>query len=208
MLSLSTLLTALIDFRGPSAFNQYSEEDQQYDLPGAAGIRVENLKKYLEIFKGAKVVLVGEAPSFHGCRFSGIPFMSEDFLAGPSPLDWAVGAGFKRTSNGPKLMKEMSASIVWETLGRRTDVILWNAFPWYAHKQGNTSGNRLPTKDEVFKAAPVLKTFLALYPKAHVYAVGRTAEHALMEIGIEADYIRHPAMGGKRKFQEGIKRLM
>jgi len=207
-LSLSTLLTALREFRGPNAFNQYAQVDPELDVPGADRLRRENLLEYLDIFRRAKYVLVGEAPSFHGCRFSGIPFMCEDFLVGPSPLEWAAGAGFKRTSTGPKLMKEHSASIVWETLGGRRDVVLWNAFPWYAHKQGSASANRLPTKDEVFKAAPVLRTFLSLHPNARVYAVGRTAEHALGEIGIEADYIRHPAMGGKRKFVEGIATLL
>jgi len=206
-MGISELLAGLYEFRGANAFNQYAEIDPALDVPGAERIRCDNLIAYMDIFRKAKVVLVGEAPSFHGCRFSGIPFMSEELLTGNGILPWAKGVEFRRTSLREKPMSEHSASIVWETLGKRRDIILWNAFPWYPHKAVDNSANRKPTKDEEVQAAEVLRAFLGLHPKARVYAVGRTAEHALNSIGIEADYIRHPAMGGKPEFVKGIAKL-
>lgn len=206
-MTLTTLFTALCAYHGPNVFNQYASVDPAYDIPGADGIRLENLKAYLKIFSRAKVVLVGEAPSFHGCRFSGIPFMSEELLMGQRRLTWAGEGVFRRTSIRPRPMSEHSASIVWETFAGRTDIVLWNAFPWHTFKQGAPETNRRPTRDEVLRSADVLNIFLGLFPECKVLAVGRTAESALDAVGVPASYIRHPAMGGKRAFMEGIARI-
>ncbi len=205
MPSLPDLMSALEAYSGPAVFNQYAETDLKYDVRGAAGIRRDNLLAYIEIFREAKVVLVGEAPSFHGCRFSGIPFMSEELLLGDRQLPWAGQLRFRKTSLRPAPMSEHSASIVWETLAGRRDVILWNAFPWHSHKDKKLASNRRPTKDELLAASNALKLFLGLFPNSKVFAVGRTAEKALKDIGVDALYIRHPAMGGKKAFREGLR---
>lgn len=206
-MNISRLLSALRKFRGPNVFNQYAEVDPDFDIPGADNIRRENLVAYLNIFKDARYILVGEAPSFYGCRFSGIHFTSEELIMGENPLPWARGRGFKKTSLSPRPMKEHSASIVWGQLTARMDVILWNAFPWHTYRQGEKNKNRKPTEDELAKSADVLRSFLALYPGRQIYAIGRTAEFALANIGVEAEYIRHPANGGKPKFIAGISRI-
>ena len=208
MPAIPELMSALESYKGPAVFNQYAETDLKYDIPGAVKIRRENLLAYIEIFRDAKFVLVGEAPSFHGCRFSGIPFMSEELLIGERRLDWAGPERFRKTSIRPAPMSEHSASIVWETLAARRDVILWNAFPWHTHKDKKAASNRRPTKDELARAADALKLFLGLFPKSTVFAVGRTAEKALMDIRVEAQYIRHPAMGGKKAFREGLEAVV
>jgi len=201
------LFDALRAFRGEGAFNQYAETDPELDLPGADRIRLANLALYLDAFRDAKNVLVGEAPSFNGCRFSGIPFTSEELLMGRSPLPWADGLPFKRTSMRDRLMVEHSASIVWELISGRKDIVLWNAFPWHPYKPGVKDRNRKPAIGEIEAASGALRIFTGLYPDASVYAVGRTAEHALAEIGIHAEYIRHPARGGKPLFTEGVSRI-
>jgi uracil-DNA glycosylase len=78
---------------------------------------------------------------------------------------------------------------------RRAGIILWNAFPWHTYRQGEKNKNRKPTEEELAQSADVLRLFLALYPGRQVYAVGRTAEFALANVGVEAEYIRHPATG-------------
>jgi uracil-DNA glycosylase len=206
-MSISQLLAGLYEYRGADVFNQYAETDPDMDIPGGDKVRRENLLTYLEAFKGAKYVLVGEAPSFHGCRFSGIPFTSEELLVGEKQLAWAAAAKFMRSSTFPKPKVEMSASIVWGLLGLRRDFVLWNAFPWHAHPKGINDGNRKPTHAELSESSLVLQAFVQLYPGAKIVAIGRTAEYALQQIGKKAEYIRHPSMGGKEKFAEGILRL-
>lgn len=201
------LFEGLCAFRGDGAFNQYAQVDPELDVPGADGIRRENLGMYLDAFRDARYILVGEAPSFNGCRFSGIPFTSEELLMGRSPLPWATGIAFRRTSMRERLMVEHSASIVWELISGRTDIVLWNAFPWYPSQPGTRDRNRKPSKDEVNRASGVLSTFIELFTGAEVYAVGRTAEHALGEIGVHAEYIRHPARGGKLLFRAGVSMM-
>lgn len=206
-MDMTGLIDELVSYRGKAAFNQYAQVDRALDVPGADGIRLANLRLYLETFSGARCVLVGEAPSFHGCRFSGIPFTAEEQLLGSSPLSWAKGRPYRRTSRRERLMSEHSGSIVWELFGGRSDIVLWNAFPWHSHPADDRTRNRKPAPDELVSASGVLRTFLGLYPKARVYAVGRTAEHALREIGVDAKYIRHPARGGKRLFRDGISEI-
>lgn len=206
-MKLSGLFEELKKFRGKGAFNQYAEVDPELDVPGADVIRLRNLESYLNAFEAARFVLVGEAPSFYGCRFSGIPFTSEELLLGSKPLSWVKGLSFTRTSVRGTLMKEHSASIVWETIGRRRDIVLWNAFPWHSHKESEKNINRKPASKEIIRAADSLEKFLRLFAGCKVLAIGRTAEHALREIGVDAQYIRHPARGGKPAFKEGLAKL-
>ncbi len=59
-------------------FNPYHDTNPDFDLPQAAAIRQANLSSFLDSLpERPPVLLVGEAPGWHGCRFSGIPFTSE-----------------------------------------------------------------------------------------------------------------------------------
>lgn len=204
---LDGLFDALTAYRGENSFNQYAQEDPELDLQGGSRIRLANLALYLDAFRDAKYILVGEAPSFHGCRFSGIPFTSEELMMGRTPLGWAANLPFARTSMREKLMVEHSASIVWEQISKRGDIALWNAFPWHPYDPDARDRNRKPASKEIIAAAGVLETFVNLFPDATAYAVGRTAEHALSEVGVHAQYIRHPARGGKPEFTRGVSRI-
>ena len=81
--SLETILTA-----SPSTntiFNQYRDRNDQVDLPDAATIRIENLRRYMaEATDTASILVVGEAAGPWGCRFSGVPFTGEKQLLDPS----------------------------------------------------------------------------------------------------------------------------
>ena len=205
---MDRLFELLLDFSGPRVFNQYRDRDPALDRPDAPALRRANLGRYLEIFAGARYVLVGEAAGYAGCRFSGIPFTGEAQLVGSRPLSWAggsTGGEWARTSLGD-LWRERSAQIVWPALNDRRDCVLWNAFPWHPFKDGPLT-NRRPKTSELRQASDTLRHFLSLFPRAQVLAVGRVSQDALARLGIQATYIRHPSHGGKRKFEAGVKAL-
>jgi uracil-DNA glycosylase len=202
---MEQLFALLAHFQGGGVFNQYRDVTAEFDLPRGAAIRQVNLRRYLELFSAAAYVLVGEAAGYAGCRFSGLPFTGEAQLVGPQCLPWACGAGFAQSSIGTP-WRERSGSIVWQALGNRRDCVLWNVFPWHPFGEKPLS-NRRPRQAEVAWAREVLTHFISLFPSAHVYAVGRTSQRALSEVGVEAAYIRHPSHGGKAAFRHGIASL-
>ncbi len=61
----------------PTLINQYALEVPGIDGPRGASIRRANLRAYLEPRIGCPLALIGEAPSAHGARFSGIAFTAE-----------------------------------------------------------------------------------------------------------------------------------
>jgi hypothetical protein len=203
--SLFELLTA---YRGDGAFNQYRDVHPQLDCLDGAAVRCHNLCCYLETFADARFVLVGEAAGYAGCRFSGIPFTCEAQLVGPERLGWtfSLDGQFTRSSTAETLWVERSARIVWETLGKRMDCVLWNAFPWHPYGKTDLLSNRPPGRN-LHDGLDALRCFLSLFPAARPFAVGRVAQRALAVIDVQAPYIRHPSHGGKRRFMEGVEAL-
>ena len=202
---MEDLFRLLMSFEGPGVFNQYRERHPALDRPDAPALRRANLRRYLEIFAGARYVLVGEAAGYAGCRFSGIPFTGEAQLVGTERLPWAADGDWAQSSLGSP-WRERSAQIVWPALGERRDCVLWNAFPWHPFKAGPLT-NRRPRTTELRQAGDVLRLFLSLFPQAEVYAIGRVSQAALANLGVRAAYIRHPSHGGKRAFVEGVAAL-
>src|SRR5262249_10010891 len=96
--------------------------------PGAAD-RVRRLEGYLESRRGARLLLVGEAPGYRGARVSGIPFTSERQLTGTGPA-------------------EATATMVHRVLaelGLQDETLLWNVVP--AHPRTGTSPRRPPGRE-------------------------------------------------------------
>jgi uracil-DNA glycosylase len=96
---------------------------------------------------------------------------------------------------------------VWGTLhalGIADEAILWNAFPWHPHKPGMQHSNRTPTPAEREAGLPVLASLLGLYPEALVFAVGKNAEWSLQQMERTATPLRHPSMGGAKKFAQQL----
>lgn len=143
---------------------------------------------------------------YQGCHVSGIPFTSERLImAGEIPR---VSSEGQRLSTRHIPWSEPSATTVWGTLtelGIAEQTALWNAFPWHPHKPGNRQSNRTPTREERMLGVPVLKALLAAFPQAAVFAVGRTAEASLREVGCEARPLRHPSMGGATLFRKQLR---
>jgi hypothetical protein len=200
------LLRLLAAYSAHNAFNQYGQVHPHLDCPDAPQIRRENLGCYLELFAGARILLVGEAAGYAGCRFSGIPFTSEAQIAGPAPLPWALGLGLRSSSARESPWDELSARIVWAALGGRRDCLLWNAFPWHPPGASGPLSNRAPGP-LVRQGIEVLRRLLSSFPHARPVAVGRVAHSALAALGMSAPYIRHPSHGGRRAFEAGLAEL-
>jgi uracil-DNA glycosylase len=145
-----------------------------------AALRRERLVRYLNELRGARLVLVGEAPGYRGARVSGIPFTSERQLTGAPP-------------------GEATATIVHRVLaelGLGDDVLLWNVVPTHPHIAGRPDTNRRPTAGEVEAGAPFARE---LARGRLVVAVGRVAHHV-----VGGTYVRHPSHGGAEAFREGL----
>jgi uracil-DNA glycosylase len=190
----------------PNVYNQYSYEFEE------SVIRRRNLLIYLEQMQKLKpqVILVGEAPGYRGCRLTGVPFTSEHLLMnGMEGLKiFGKEAGYRLVQERDKLLKEATATIIWETLMEHDIISLsWNAFPFHPHKPGSGESNRAPLKGELLIGEKPLTRIIEMFKIKKVVAVGNKAEETLRKLGISAYKVRHPAQGGKNEFVEGIRRI-
>jgi uracil-DNA glycosylase len=170
----AAFVDALADACIGQTFNQYATG------PRAPLLR-ERLTAYLDARRGARLVLVGEAPGYRGARVSGIPFTSERQLTGEGPA-------------------EATATIVHrvlDELGLAQGVLLWNVVPTHP---GTATSNRRPTGAEVEEGRRFTQ---ALTDGRRLVAVGRVAAAAL-----DAVYVRHPSHGGVTAFRQGLARFL
>jgi uracil-DNA glycosylase, family 4 len=199
--TINDLLRLLIGAVPGDAFNMYAQRDPRLDLPDAPAIRQANLRHYLETHAQARIALIGEAAGYRGCRFSGVPFLSEAQML-------ALGDPAYRPSSRRGDYDEVSAQRVQAVIGGRDDVICWNAVPWHPHKPGQPISNRRPTIAEQDLGTEMLRDFLAWKQPTLVIALGRIAEDALGALGVPAHCVRHPARSGQRAFQAALTELL
>jgi hypothetical protein len=197
---MDALLADLARARIGATFNQYADEGPD-DVPGAAAIRLANLRAYLAERAGADVIALGEAAGYQGMRWSGIAFTSE--------RDLARWGGPYRGTCAARRWSEPSGTIVHRVLGEleaERRVILWNTVPTHPHRPGLPLTNRRPTTAEVAAGAEFARRAIALVRPAVVVAVGRIAESVLA--GTDATYVRHPANGGGAAFAAGMRTIL
>lgn len=204
----------------PQVFNPWRDVDDINDVGAEAPeIRAENLRQYLgQRTETAKLLFIGEAPGFRGCKFSGIAMTSERILLGNhnQVQASAVFEGGKHRTSKPILAEtgfsEPTASIAWPlllALGLApNEFVFWNAFPCHPFRGENRLTNRTPAPQDLELAKHILPAMLALVPDAKVVAVGKVAQRALAGLGINATAVRHPAMGGANAFREQVSVLM
>jgi hypothetical protein len=134
-------------------------------------------------------------------RRTGIPMSSEVLLPRISEF---LGVDLKKATR-TKAMSEITAKVVWDVIFELNEpVLLWNAV-MVQPTQKDGYHNRSPKHSEVLAFAPILKEVLDTFQPEIAIAVGRTAERALQDIGVEARYVRHPAHGGADIFRRSVK---
>lgn len=199
---------------GSRACNQYSRSAG--DVRGNA-IRRDNLRLYLQEMSaiGPRALLVGEAVSHRGGRLTGIAFCSETVMlrgveiASPPRHILGGAAGYRKATTDETLSTEASATIVWGTI-RDLDPLpmLWNAFPFHPFHHERPQSNRVPSAEELAIGSKFIGMLLKLFPIELVVAVGNQASISMTKLGVEHEKVRHPSMGGKNAFVEGVCRLI
>jgi len=207
-MKIAEQLVATLPVGESGLFNPWKERcafDSPFNAPEA---RLERLARHLDC--NAKLILVGEAPGYQGCRYSGIAFTSERLL-----LEGAIPRIDRidhRLSTRERPFSEPSATIVWKALyqyGVAEETILWNAMQLHPFMENNEWSNRTPTDDEIRLGSKALKLLRESFQEAVMVAVGRKAEAAMAQIGIQTNAaIRHPANGGAREFTEGLGKAL
>lgn len=190
----------------PNVYNQYA-----YGNPENA-IRRDNLLIYLRQMAKLepKMILVGEAPGYRGSRLTGVPFTSEYLLMNNMEGLTLFGKehGYRLVAEKEKLLKEATATIIWNTLLEEDLLFLsWNAFPFHPHKKEQSKSNRTPLQKELLIGQKPLLQLIDLFNIEQVVAMGNKANDSLQTLGISCQKVRHPAQGGKNKFVQGIKQI-
>ncbi|HEX8616133.1 MAG TPA: uracil-DNA glycosylase [Thermoanaerobaculia bacterium] len=205
---LGELAAAVVSDR---ACNQFSRSSGEL---AANEIRRRNLRLYLEQMAqlGPRMLLIGEAVSYRGGRLTGIAFVSETvMLAGVETTSGRMlGAdhGYRKATAGPKLSTEASATMVWGTIKTIEPLpLLWNAFPFHPFTPGNPLSNRAPNAAELQLGARFIARLMDLFAFEQIVAIGNSAAASLRQMNIEHALVRHPSMGGKNLFVEGMARL-
>ena len=197
---INKLSTYCSDF--PNVENMYSDSFKESE------ITKNNLRLYLKKMYELKpeYLIVGEAPGYKGCRWSGVPFTSERNLKENN--FFGLDNGFKiRNPENPE--SESSATIVWDCLDKmRVKPLIWNAFPFHPYKKGETNSNRSPTSKELKMGKFILEELIKIFniEQTHIIPVGKNAEKNLKEYKI-LTCLRHPSHGGKYEFAKGMERI-
>ncbi len=126
---------------------------RKYQNPWENESKCNNLKRFLTKYKGAKYILIGEAPGRKGCFECGVPFCDIN--------TFSQMLGIKSAPDKPK---ETSARRIYETEQfKKNKFVAWNAFPYHPCKSDKT--NRHPLKDELEFGVKYLKDFLDLFDR-------------------------------------------
>ena len=185
-------------------FNPYNQTHPDLDLTCGDQIRRQNLQNYLQSFQETPTNLIlGEAPGWRGCRFSGVPFTSEtQILSGTLPFPGM------QSSRNERPYAEASATIFWRVMcPHHPQFLVWNCLPFHPYQRGKPLSNRSPKRTEIRAYLHLLEGFIEILSPTRVIAVGASAQFALAEVNVDAQRVRHPSHGGSREFQAGIEEL-
>jgi hypothetical protein len=215
--------TRLREFESENVFNPWVDQDP-LDLPGdGASDRRIRLNRHFQV--DAKYLLIGEAPGYRGCHFSGIPFTCEkqlvDGIVPRATPDREVLSGCvvraqqqldrRRITSRALPWSEGSATVIWSTLhelGIAWRTVMFNAFAFHPHLPGDLYTNRAPTRDELLCGMGILAMVVESFPDAKRVAVGKTAATTLKNLNFRIDHeVRHPSMGGANLFRTQMRAL-
>jgi uracil-DNA glycosylase len=200
---------AIRNFESPEVFNPWNQSDP-LDCDQEMAPLYRRLRLHHHFDCSPDLILIGEAPGYQGCHFSGIAFTNESLIV-REQIPRVLSRYGPRLTTRAAPWSEPSATVVWQTLyrlGIAESTVMWNAFAWHPHKQGDTMTNRAPTQSELIKGAPILRAVLDHFSGAKVIAVGNIAEATLKKLGISISAkVRHPSMGGATQFRAQMAAL-
>lgn len=214
-MSTENIIEMLHNFSAPNVFNPWRDTDPlDMEFYGPEERR-RRLRQHFDIYnpltKRPLWLLIGEAPGYQGCHFSGIPFTSEALLCeGVIPRVNRC----ERFTTRRLPWREPSATIVWNVLkelqiNRRT--VLWNAFAFHPHEPGEPLSNRKPTRYELLAGQNILRGVVDHFRRigAQTVAIGNVAHETLASIGVYCEKkVRHPANGGAPQFRADLRALV
>jgi len=183
--------------------------DTEVDTRKGDLARRQRLRHHLEC-PDPRILLIGEAPGYQGCRFSGIAFTSERLLLEGS-IPRVPDMHGKRITTRKLPWSEPSATIVWKALYEHKladSAVLFNAVPWHPEGLKKALSNRTPNTTEKEQGVKFLRMFLKLFDGVPVAALGNTASDNLNQLAIKHTKLRHPANGGATLFREGLKQFV
>ncbi|MEA3143593.1 MAG: hypothetical protein QOG31_917 [Thermoplasmata archaeon] len=201
-------------------FNPYRpERATAFDVPDAHERRRANLRNFIALPRvDEPVLVVGEAPGWRGCRFSGVPFTSERQLVREArPFRGVQSSNGRWSSEASGLAPgapvwEQTAEDFWAVMKDWPLYFLaWNACPWHPHEAGEPFTNAKPTRAALEAGASVLQAVVAAARPRHIVAIGNTGADALARIGIDdsrVTRVRHPARGGGPQFRSQISTVL
>ncbi|MCC6477131.1 uracil-DNA glycosylase [bacterium] len=187
---------------GDGLFNPYCDFDARFEIEGGPQMRRENLRSYFENFDSApRILILGEAYGPWGGRFSGIPFTGEAPLSqGELPFRGVT------TSRSAKPYRERTGDVFWGELALHArEFFVWNTLPFHPFHKDDPLSIRSPSRAEISASLYWLQIIIEILGPEKCLAIGRVAETALKEIGVNVTYIRHPSRGGIGKFREGMR---
>lgn len=204
---MDNIIEQFQSYSAPNVFNPWRDIDRLDSLGmHAPQARISRLQAHFNC--KPSFLLVGEAPGYQGCKFSGVPFTNEKLI-----LDGAIPrvASRNRFTTRERPWCEPSATIVWRTLhklGIAGDVVLWNAFPWHPHQPSDPYSNRTPSPAEITAGLQILEDIATHFHYATIVSVGRLAQHALSRLSRKCGAVRHPSMGGAKEFAVGLAAIV
>jgi hypothetical protein len=190
--------------------------------------RSKYLRAYLNArLNTAEALLIAEAPSYQGAKFSGIPMTCERTLLGHRrfPVEMFFDEAIKpqRTSRPEASSKEAvrqrgfcepTAGYVWGQMADRPGlskkIVLWNVFAFHPYEDTDTLTNRRPQDPEIRNSQNILEAFLRLFPDLPVLSIGKVSERYLKEWLPRRNLscARHPANGGGAEFRKDFGRFL
>jgi hypothetical protein len=200
----SCFVKQLSNLHFENVFNPYADTCPAYDKSDAVLIRQRNLTLVLEaaLSQGVDSIWIARDLGYRGGRRTGLALTDEVHLFWHAKL--LSTPPLEQATQGTA-MAERTAAVVWHALQLvNRPIFLWNVFPLHPHMSGNPLSNRCHTKKER-KALHELNLWLieTLKPSS-VVAIGRDAQAAMVEIGVEPARIRHPSYGGQNDFLNGL----
>lgn len=198
----SEVVEALAALRFDDVFNPYADVCPRHDLPNAPRIRRDNLLATFEVAaRGIDELWIALEPGHKGARRTGLA-MTDDHRLALHGERWNVPVE-RATRDGPE--KEQTAGIVWEALARTPKrVLLWNVFPLHCHVTDRPLSNRRHTKAERRVCAALTRSIVEMVGPSRIFAIGRDAQDAMVDVLPPSIPVRHPSYGGKAEFLAGI----